>query len=75
MKWRDINNDLAPQIDVAWECKYEKLLGSVTINLDSHDPYEIMEAFNKAYEYCKDDCHVALVYDGRIYSIVIDQVY
>ncbi len=35
MKWRDINNDLAPQIDVAWECKYEKLLGSVTINLDS----------------------------------------
>lgn len=74
MKITDIRNTLAPQIDVAWECKYEKILGVATITLVSYDPYEIMDAFNKAYEFCKDDCHISLVYDGSIYSIVISPV-
>ena len=74
MKITDIRNTLAQEIEVAWVVKYEKILSVATITLDSYDPYEIMDAFNKAYEFCKDDCHVSLVYDGNIYSIVISPV-
>lgn len=74
MKYADIRNTLAQEIEVAWVVKYEKILGVATITLDSWYPEEIIDAFKKAYEFCKDDCQVSLVYDGNIYSIVISPV-